>query len=73
MVDFSSMFISILVFLVIVALCIFVYNLLIAPMLGRPATVMPIMDLIVLLLFIGIVLFALQASGLWDKLIVVHH
>jgi hypothetical protein len=45
---------------------------LLAPMLGRPATMMPFVDLLVLLLFIGVVLFALQASGLWDRVIAYH-
>jgi hypothetical protein len=56
-------------FLVIVALCIFVYNLLLAPLIGRPASMMPIMDLLVLLIIIGIVLFALNASGLWERIV----
>lgn len=69
MVDINIM--SIIMFLVVVALCMFVYNLLISPAIGRPMPMLPIMDLIFLLVFIGIIIFALQASGIWDKVIVV--
>ncbi|MGC2310141.1 MAG: hypothetical protein WA432_00795 [Candidatus Babeliaceae bacterium] len=61
--------ISSIAFVVIVALCVLVYNLLLAPILGRPASMMPFMDLLIVLIFVGIVIFALQASGLWEKIV----
>ena len=69
MVDINIM--SIVVFLVVVAVCMFLYNALISPAIGRPMPMMPVMDLIFLLIFIGIIIFALQASGLWDRVLVV--
>ncbi len=64
----ANMLVSILVFLLIVAVCTYIYNLLLAPALGRRMPMIPLVDLLVLLLLIGIVIFALQSSGLWDKL-----
>ncbi len=56
--------------LVVIAAALLVYNMVVAPLLGRKA--IEIVDLIFAVLFIGIVMAVLKYAGIWERIINFH-
>jgi hypothetical protein len=69
MVIMDQPILSIIIFSVIVGLIVFVYDLIVPGLMGRPRPAMPILDLVLLIVFITIVVFIIRAVGFWPTLV----
>jgi hypothetical protein len=54
---------------IILALAVFIYGLIIPPILGKPSYTLPIVDAVVLAIFFAVLLFLLRATGIWERLL----
>jgi hypothetical protein len=65
MVIMNQPILSILLFSLVMGLIVFVANMVLPPLVGRPRTTMPLIDLALLIAFIAIIIFILRALGWW--------
>jgi hypothetical protein len=69
MVIMNQPILSILVFSIIMGLIVFVANMVLPPLVGRPRTTMPLIDLALLIVFIAVIVFIIRALGWWTPFI----